>query len=73
MVLAEFTTEITSDGSDGVGKGAGINMKKRFFFDWVDVFGNQRSVNQCIKNAFLIFPYATNAPPVRFNSAAMRA
>jgi hypothetical protein len=46
MILAKFTTEIASRCGDGIGFGRGENMKEWFFFDRINVFGNQCSVNQ---------------------------
>jgi hypothetical protein len=73
MILAKITIKIASDGSDGIGVGGRINMKEWFFFNGINVLGNQCSINQRVKNAVSVFPHSANAPPVRLDRASMRA
>jgi hypothetical protein len=73
MVLAEITTEIASHSGYGIGTGCRINMKERFFFDGVNVFGNQRSVNKRVKDTVPIFSYTADTPSIRLNRTSVRA
>jgi hypothetical protein len=54
--------KIAPDGGNRIGMAAGEQMKHRFFFDGIDIFCNQSSIDQTEQPTFPVFPYPASAP-----------
>lgn len=61
-VLAVFAVEIATHRGNGIGKGAGQQMKEGFLFDGVDVLTDQAAVVEAVEDAAPIFPDLADAP-----------
>ena len=70
VVLAMFAAEIAAHCGNGIGKGAGQQVKDGFFFDGVDVFADQAAVVEAVKDPALIFPDLAD-PAASFANQAM--
>jgi uncharacterized FAD-dependent dehydrogenase len=60
-VLAEAALKITADSGDGKGFRTREEMIKRFFFNGVDVPGNEFSIGVSIEDPSSILPDVTDA------------
>jgi hypothetical protein len=56
-VLAKAASKVTTDGGDGIRKGSRKEVKKRFFFDRINVSGNEFTINQSFQGAGLVFTH----------------
>jgi hypothetical protein len=65
--------KIATHGSNGKGRGAGEIMKKWFFLDGINMFGNDCSVNQGDKGTVLVLPDPAQSPMSRGNDASVGA
>ena len=61
-VLAELAVQVTAGGGDGIGAGAGEDVKERFFFNGIDMHGGGVAVGQGDIFAAPVFPDAAFAP-----------
>ncbi len=69
-VLAEFAVQVTAGGGDGIGAGAGENVKERLLFDGIDMHGGGVAIGQGDIFAALVFPDAA-FPPVAVHDFAL--
>jgi hypothetical protein len=72
-VLAKLAAKVAANRRNGVRKGAGQKMKQGFFFDGINVPGNEFAVNQCLQDTARIFTNAANSPTTVFDHTAMTA
>src|SRR3990172_1266767 len=61
VILAMKATEVAPDGRYGIGRRAGLKVKKRLFFDRVHVTGDELAVIQAKESPFPVFPYPADA------------
>jgi hypothetical protein len=66
-ILAVFAMKITSYGSDGKGLGAGQIMEQRFFFNRIDMFGYDFSVDKGHELTVPVFPYPADSATIVSN------
>lgn len=71
VVLAMLAMKVAAHRGNGVGGGAGQEMKKGFFFNGVRITGNQAAVDQSVELASLVFAYPANATFTRFDLTTM--
>jgi hypothetical protein len=71
--LTEAAAKVATDGGDRIRKGSRQKMKQGFFFDGINVPGDELAIDQGIENTTLIFSYAANAPSAAFNHTTMTA
>lgn len=73
VILAMLAVEITAHRGNGVGGGAGQEMKKGLFFNGIIIAGNQLAVYQAVELAILVFPDPADPSFTRLDLAMMVA
>jgi hypothetical protein len=72
-ILAKPAAKITPHRGNGVGKAARQKMKERFFFDGINVPGDDLAVHQGFQHSGLIFPDTANTASTFFYHTAVTA
>jgi hypothetical protein len=75
-ILAKFAPQVAADGGDGIRKRAREKMKQGFFFDRINMAGDNFAINQLnqrLQHAGLVFSNAAFPPAAFFYDAAMAA
>jgi len=73
MILAKFAAQVATSSGDGIGFGAGVNVKEGLFLDGIYMNGNCFFVDVGIQNAFDVLPHAADAVFAVAQLAVMRA
>jgi len=72
-VLTEVALEIAAQGGDGIGKSAGKKVVERFFFDGVDIPGDEFAVGMGEKRPAPVLADLADAPSVLRDPAKVAA
>jgi hypothetical protein len=72
-VLAKPAPEVAADGGDGIRKRAREKMKQGFFFDRINMTGDNFAIDQSKQHAGLVFSNAAYSPTAFFYDAPMAA
>jgi hypothetical protein len=72
-ILAKFAPKVAADGGDGIRERAREKMKQGFFFDRINMAGDNFAINQRMQHAGPVFANAAFPPAACFYDAAMAA
>jgi hypothetical protein len=72
-VLAKPAPQVAADGGDGIRKRAREKMKQGFFFDRINMTGDNFAINQGMQHAGPVFANAAFPPAAFLYNAAMAA
>jgi len=65
--------EVAAHGGDGERFTTGQKIEQRLFFDGINVFGNQPTVDKTVQDSIPVFPYPANTAFALFYVAMMIA